>query len=493
MSEPFRMTGRANLYRTDGTRRPDPEVLSECGNIGLRLALLDDAMHRRSTSPEADALYPPQLFLSYKWGSPAEDAWVGSVAEMLAKRGWGVVFDRHRDESVDRTVEEFVSRLVMCRAFVAVLSSAYVVSAFEASRPTWVFDEMQCALIARDRMRLIGIAPPPGLAKSRPLRPESQITMPRIPAVNVQPQEQPEFDTVFKCDDDADSLRSFLDTSLTYAGPALSEAERAWVAEQLAREDDEGAFRAVVERHPFVSGAWRRLVVLLRDRGELGQSAEAAASALRFAQDPIERLPFLREHIELLKRTGDRAGAARAALRLIEDRPHDWVAHYHLGDLLDDANDPWAARSHLRLACRSADVAPAAYNTLGVVYMGLALLGPAAAALEQALRLDARLGAASRNLEKVRVARAAAAGPGISEVKGPLPGCSTCDAIFVPREDRPLTCVACGASRPGLLEPCGVCGADGAAAIIATGGGWMPVPCPICRTGTVTAKDHAWL
>lgn len=485
-------TGRASLYRIDGSRRPDAEVLAESGNIGLRLSLLDDAMHRRASSPEADSLYPPRLFLSYKWGSPEEDAWVGDLAHELSKRGWDVVFDRERDESVDRTVEEFVSRLVSCRVFVAVLSPAYVASAFQASRPTWVFDEMQCALIARDRMRLIGIVPPRGLAKTPPPRPEPEITMPRIPAIIVQPLEEPRFETVFECDD-AGRLRSFLDTSLTYTGPALAEAERGWVAERLSREDDEAALRAIVDRHPFVSGAWRRLVVLLRDRGELIQSAAAATAALQSVADPVERLPFLREHIELLKRSGDRAGAARAATRLIDDRPDDWVAHFHLGDLLDDAAEPWAARSHLLLACRSADAAAAAYNTLAVVYMGLSLLAPAAVALEQALRLDATLGPARRNLDKVRAAQAAAGEPGTTEVEGPLPGCSVCDAIFVPRADRPLTCAACGASKPGSAAPCELCGADGVAPIIAMGDGYMPVRCPICRTGTITAKDRARL
>jgi hypothetical protein len=492
MTEPLRTTGRANLYRTDGTRRPDAEVLEESGNIGLRLALLDDAMHRRASSAEADSLYPARLFVSYKWGSPEEDAWIADLACALAERGWDVVFDRRRDESVDRTVEEFVARLVNCRVFVAVLSPAYVASAFQPSRPTWVFDEMQCALIARDRMRLIGIVPPPDLAKAPAPRREPEIRMPQIPALIVQALEEPEFEAVFRCDD-ANSLRSFLDASLTYTGPALEADERAWVAERLERKDDETALHEVVERHPFVSGAWRRLVVLLRDRGELAAAAEASAQALGFVHDPIERLPFLREHIELLKRAGQRASAVRAAVQLIEDRPRDGVAHFHLGDLLNDADEPWAARSHLLLACHSADAAPAAHNTLGVVYMGLGLLALAAVALEQALCLDATLGPARRNLAKVRAAQAETGDQGISEVAGPLPGCSKCDAIFVPRPGRPLTCAACGASRPGSSAPCEVCGTVGVTPIVATAGGWMPVRCPICRTGTVTAKDRVRL
>jgi len=115
-------TGRANLYRSDGSRRSDAEVLKEIGHIGLRLALLDDAMYRRAGAFEPDLQYPPKLFLSYKWGSEAENAWVTQLAQRLTKHGWDVVFDQLRDETSDRSVEEFVSRRCGClgRAVVAV-------------------------------------------------------------------------------------------------------------------------------------------------------------------------------------------------------------------------------------------------------------------------------------------------------------------------------------------------------------------------------------
>jgi hypothetical protein len=96
MAEQANTTGRANLYRADGSRRPDAEVLEECGNIGLRLALLDDAMHRRANSTDSASRYPPRLFLSYKWGSDSENAWVAQLAQRLAERGWDVVTGIHQ-------------------------------------------------------------------------------------------------------------------------------------------------------------------------------------------------------------------------------------------------------------------------------------------------------------------------------------------------------------------------------------------------------------
>ena len=492
MAESQITTSRANLYRIDGSRRPNAEILAESGNIGLRLALLDEAMHLRARSIEADALYPPRLFLSYKWGNEKEDAWVMRLAEDLTKRGWDLVFDRRRDETVDPNVEDFVARLATCRVFVAVLSPAYVASAFEASHPTWVFDEMQCALIARDRMRLIGIVPPRELATGKVSAPEAPFEMPKIPAIIFQPMQETHFDAFHEAGN-REALDSFLDLSLTYAGPRLSEAEQSWVKAQLAREDDEASLREIVDRYAFISGAWRRLVVLLRDRGELETALEVTKNALALVNDPVERLPFLHENIELRKRCGDRSGAAQAATQLIGERPRDWVAHFHLGDLLDDANDPWPARNHLLLACRHEDVAGAAYNALGVVYMGLSLLARAAETLAHALKLDASLELTRRNLDKVMAARAASSEPDVTEVSGPLPGCSECEAIFVERPDRPLVCAICGASKTASASLCEVCGADGVAPIVRTGEGYLPVRCPICRTGTITAKDWARL
>jgi tetratricopeptide (TPR) repeat protein len=484
-------TGRANLYRSDGSRRLDAEVIAEAGNIGLRLALLDEEMHRRANPAEADTLYPPRLFLSYKWGSAAENAWVRGLADRLTKRGWEVVFDQWRDETRDRTVEEFVSRLANCRVFVAVLSPAYVASAFAPSHPTWVFDELQCALVARNFKRLIGIVPPGELATARGAPAPETIEIPKVPAIVIQAMQEPEFDEVQAVHDD-DDLQRFLDTSVTYTGPRLAEAERSWIGERFARGSDEASLREVIKRYPFVSGAWRRLIVLLRDRGELQAALDATRQALALLPE-AERLPFLHEHIELLKRSGDRVGAAQAATQLIEQRPRDWVAHFHLGDLLDDANEWWAARNHLLLACRSAGSEAAPYNTLGVVYMALGLLMRASETLEHALRLDAAFGPARRNLERVRAERAAAAQADVSEVSGPLPGCSNCDAIFVPHPGRPFFCAACGASKAGSAAPCELCASSGVSPIIRTGRDCLPTRCPICRTGTITSKEKARL
>jgi tetratricopeptide (TPR) repeat protein len=311
-------------------------------------------------------------------------------------------------------------------------------------------------------------------------------------AIVIGPMETPQFDEVHEVRD-TDDLERFLDRTLTYNGPNLDETERAWVVERLSHANDEASLREILDRHPFVTGAWRRLIVMLRDRGDIRTALETAKQALNCAHESSERLTFDREYIELLERCGDRVGAAQAATRLIDVHPHDWVAHYHLGDLLDDADELWAARSHLLLACRGTDLDAAPHNTLAVVYMGLSLLSRAADELERALSIDAALAPARRNLEKVRAAQAASTQPDMTEVKGPLPGCSNCEAIFVPRADRPLICAACGASRPSKVVPCEVCGAEGFCPIFGLEKSTFVVRCPICRTGAITSKEHASL
>jgi tetratricopeptide (TPR) repeat protein len=493
MAEQANTTGRANLYRADGSRRPDAEVLEECGNIGLRLALLDDAMHRRANSTDSASRYPPRLFLSYKWGSDSENAWVAQLAQRLAERGWDVVFDQYRDETADRSVEDFVSRLVTCRVFVAVLSPGFIKSAIVAERASWAFDEMQSALVARSRMHLVGIVPPAELSGDGGEPSPGTVTMPPRPdeiAIVIQEKKTPHFDLLHQVADSED-LERFLDRSLTYDGPGLDDTQSNWVAERLACEDDQKPLREILDRHPFVSDAWLRLVVLLRDRGDIQPALEAVRQALENLHEPWQRLSFEHEHIDLLKRCGDRAGAARAAIRVIDGHPQDWPAHWHLGDLLDDADELWAARSHLLLACRGAGEKAEPHNTLAVVYMGLGLLVRATEELERALEIDPGSQAAQRNLDKIGAAEGSLPQAEVTEIEGPLPGCAECEAIFMPREGFPFPCAGCGASRQANAEPCSVCGAEGFIPLGGPGDIGAALRCPVCRSGEITWKDRA--
>jgi hypothetical protein len=153
---------RNYLYRSNGTRRLDSEVVAEYGKIGLRLALLDEAIHARAERGEISVHYPLRVFLSYKWGNRVENEWVATLASKLVERGWDVVFDRYRDEAIDRSIEEFVSRIATCRVFLAIATPQYVAHAINPSqKPTWVFDEYQ-APIMDENIYTVALAPERG-------------------------------------------------------------------------------------------------------------------------------------------------------------------------------------------------------------------------------------------------------------------------------------------------------------------------------------------
>jgi hypothetical protein len=214
-----RVLSRSDVYRADGTRRTEQELLAELGPIGSRLVLLQDAVHRLEEQFAHEVQYPPRLFLAYKWGDEVHNAWVRGVAEKLAANGWDVVFDAFRDESADPIVEDFVARILTCRVFAAVVTPAYVEHAVSPKRPTWVFDELQIALSASDELL-------------------------RCVALWRSGEERPRFPLIIdlRGEDDA-GVEELLAKHLRYDGPELEADERARLAELLreAREQSDDA------------------------------------------------------------------------------------------------------------------------------------------------------------------------------------------------------------------------------------------------------------
>lgn len=236
----IRAIDRKAVYREDGTRKSEDELLRELGPIGTRLVLLGDAVHRRLSKLQTEVNYPPKLFLSYKWGDEEENALVHGIADKLRRNGWDVVCDASRDEEVDRTVEDFVSRLVNCKVFAAIIDSAYLEHAVNPRRPSWVFDEYQFALRANDAMHLI--------------------------ALWRGGEERPKFPLVFdlRGEDDA-GVEELLEKHLRYDGPTLDQSERdrvRAVMEDVLSNKDRLAdqvltLREELKRNPFVHGQYQ--------------------------------------------------------------------------------------------------------------------------------------------------------------------------------------------------------------------------------------------
>lgn len=515
--DPRRSGPRNNLYRPDGSRRSDAEVVSEQGKIGLRLALLDDAIHRRAEAGEISVHYPLRMFLSYKWGSPEENEWVATLAGKLAERGWDVVFDRYRDETVDRSVEEFVSRIATCRVFLAVATHQYVAHAINPSqKPTWVFDEYQAAIIDETAFYCIALAPEgrllvpeerdkvfrasytvePTLSGVPPIIFEGGRPRFDVPAIIMQDTRSPRFDEIHAIPADED-LDAFLNRHVKYDGPILGESERPRIVKVLenlhSNGHDLGAavdrLRALLAQYPFVFEAWRMLVLKLAEAGRLSEAVDALEDGIRNVHPWGGRLTLERERVDVLNQLGRPVDAVQAALQILKTRPRDWVGHFYVGNRLDDCDELWGARNHLLIACNEEHAGADTFNTLGVVYLGLGFVLRARQCFEAALQRDATLERAKRNLAHTWEAEPPHDFANSLKVDGPGTGCTVCPAMYPMTKDLPVLCAACGGRRP-VGGMCPYCAHDGYVPWSDELADVASVICPTCRLGSLVKKEQ---
>jgi tetratricopeptide (TPR) repeat protein len=513
---------RNKLYRPDGSRRPDAELVSKEGKIGLRLALLDDAIHCRAENGEISMHYPLRLFLSYKWDGPAENEWVATLAGKLAERGWDVVFDRYRDETADRTVEEFISRIVTCHVFLAVATPQYVAHAINPSEnPTWVFDEYQAAIIDETTFHCIALVPEGSLASDGSLPvPKKKDTVVRtsctmeptlsgvppiifegdsprfdVPEIYIQNTRSPRFDEIHVIPPDKD-LDEFLDRHVKYDGPILGESEKRRIVrllEDLQSKDHDleatvDRLRALLARYPFVFDAWRMLVLKLVEGKRLSEAIDALDDGIRHVHPRNGRLALERERVGVLNQLGRPIDAVQAALQVLKTRPRDWVGHFYVGNRLDDCDELWGARNHLLMACNEEHAGAEAFNTLGVVYLRLGFVLRARQCFEVALQREATLERAKRNLARTWEGAPPHNFANRLQVKGPGTGCTVCPAMYPMTKDLPVLCAACGGRRPvgGKCPYCVVPWSDELADVAS-------VICPTCHIGSLVKKAQVRL
>jgi tetratricopeptide (TPR) repeat protein len=498
---------RDRLYREDGTRIADADLVAEHGKIGVRLALLDDAIWRRWEAGEHSVHYPLRLFVSYKWGDDVENDRVARIADGLSARGWDVVFDRYRDETVDRSVEEFVSRIASCSVFFAVATPAFVAHGMNpVAEARWVFDEVQAAMSSELDLYRIALTPDGELRV--PEREDDLLVRrsdtrdrfapgmpaPGIPGLVTARVQELRFDEIHRIPDDH-ALDEWMDEHLTYRGPRLSEDGRSHVLAELTRaeRDEEGAaaleaLRELLRAYPFVAEAWRALVLRLTDAGRLDEAATALDQAAAHVHPWDTRLLLERERIDILNHLGRRLDAVKAALELIRVRPLDWVGHFYVGNHLDDCDDLWGARNHLLLACCDRFATAEAFNTLGVVYLGLGFLLRARQSFEQALERDATHERAARNLTRALDAQPPHALSDALRVSGPATGCTDCPAIYPLAEHSQVLCAECGGRRPAL-GPCPYCSFESVVPAVPDRIAVARFGCPTCRRGRLTMKD----
>ncbi len=96
------------LWREDGTRRTHDEAVKLAGHRSVWVAELNEALEARLAGPRPLSI-PVRIFVSYRWASQEDDAWVERLVNVIRKRGYDVIFDlSHSDK--DATIPELDSR-----------------------------------------------------------------------------------------------------------------------------------------------------------------------------------------------------------------------------------------------------------------------------------------------------------------------------------------------------------------------------------------------
>ena len=468
-------SGRQLLYDDAGRRRPDEEVLSEVGHLGLRTALLADAVHRRAREGEPPSS-PPHAVISYPLASPptapaaAEDVWVRDLVDHLTALGWTVRPEPGRAEPM--TVAELAAGIASCRLFVAVLTPSYWQ---RAARP---YDEVHVAM-SLPYVHTLAITRSPagsGLAG----------------AVGSAPDRPVAFDRLIR-GDDSTALHAELTRHYRYTGGVLpAEVEQLIRAEARSAatakpptSDHARIVSALAEKAPWLGSLWLQLIDLRQRLGDEPGVLEAARRGAASAPIWEGRESLCDAEMRYLYDDGQFEAAFGAAVSAVRHFPRNWLARLVIGSLLDDLRRPWTGRNHLLVAAKAPGRSVQVINTLGVVYLHLGALARAERCFRDAIGEDPGNTLARGNLALVsHLPRGADAEA--TEVPGPVCGCTGCDSVFGDvTESAP--CAGCAAPRSGAA-PCPICGVEAVAAPPTTGaeGG----DCPVCRTGRLVIRDH---
>jgi hypothetical protein len=106
--------------------RPRGEAIGEFKHRPEWAQALSQALRDAQAKPRPLSV-PRRIFVSYRWQSDHEDAWVAALGRELRARGNLVVFDRDAQrEARPPSVPELVARIANCHVFLAVLDPGYM-------------------------------------------------------------------------------------------------------------------------------------------------------------------------------------------------------------------------------------------------------------------------------------------------------------------------------------------------------------------------------
>jgi tetratricopeptide (TPR) repeat protein len=511
------------LRRPDGSARPPAEAARSVGWRSVWVAQLNEALRTRLAGPPP-LTFPPAIFISYRWGTHAENMWTAGLVRDLQARGYPVVFDRNEPGEPD--VPRLVSRIADCRYFIAILDAGYLErigrgETGERTKDGWVWDEYNtaCSFSNAKQLRILGFLRagtdlPNGFLEPVPGTPGNVLDV-RTPG----------------------QLAHVLDDAFPPIGQRPDEASIDQARALLARSHEHvcaGRFESALADANSLTAILPGLIDGPAQRVRVALRAGWAAEGLAAAEEALGLAPQSRELLRAAGSFAAVAGQPRRAAQYLgafleayaqEDRESAGSAHFALGSSLDDLDQVYPAIAHLEVARRVAPAAPGLLNTLGFVYRRAGETETAIARLKAGLDLDpsnvdllVNLTAAAIEHGRPTDARAAldrlrAAAPERPEIagfdqliarmgNGALTGkglrllpvisapkgsrwvtCSECDAR-VPLEPNGALCARCGSVTTLQPEPCPCCTARGRA-IVAPG---VQMSCPYCRRGRIAAE-----
>jgi tetratricopeptide (TPR) repeat protein len=506
------------LKRRDGTRRTQEEAVKLYGERSVWIAELNEALEERLRGPKPLSI-PPRVFVSYRWNSQEQDVWVEQLVRELRNRGYFVVFDR-TDCTPDTTVPEFVSNLATCQTFLAVLDPGYCARLGTpgiAMEDGWVFDEFNSASHLRNGgfLRIIGFLRsgnvlPPGFRFPAPgklgntvdvsseAKLESALEQIFEPVRNLPPQHQ--IDTM---------------AGLIAASHNAVKAGRLEEARQLARSATY-LIPEIIDGHAQEA----RAAIAAQD-GEGG--FDAAVRALVIDPDCVEMLSFAAGCAYHLRQFNHSLSFSNRLLNLQESGSGNRflpMAHYHMGNALDDLGESWAGIAHLEIARRLQPGVATFHNDTGLAYRHVDDLARALACFDDGLAISPQ----DENLLVNRAAAAVEAGDlvlfeaSLQDLERHHPGhpsseylsrsvevyqreggsppklvprvsheafagiarCDHCPAEIPVKDSSASLCAGCGAQRLQPTGKCSLCESEGQ--VVPALGFFM---CPFCRDGHI--------
>ena len=507
------------LHHPDGSPRVPADAARVVGWRSVWVAQLNEAIEDRLAAPPPLS-FPPTIFISYRWGTDAENVWVATLARELKSRGYPVTFDR--DEPGEVNVPELVSRVADCRYFVAILDPGYGARIGEDDsgrvQDGWVFDEFNTAarLSNAGQLRILGFFRN-GRLLPRGFRWPEDGTPGNTVDVSTPDRLALVLDDVFprvEGPDEATALRA----------RSLLGQSHAHVLQGNFQEGYDCAAQLTALLPGVVDGPAQQIRVAL--------AAGSAQIALDSAEAALTLAPRAQELLLVAGTsagdTGDHLRAVRYLSLFLErsdgtTSAEDAIAHQALGSALDELGQVDAAVAHVELARRAnprnprtlqtlayilrradrADEAAACYRDAFTESPDASLLVMLAAtevergAFESAAAIAAQLDAhqpgstAVEQLREVLRVSTPDAPPAFIERVVPagrnLVSCDACAASLRVSDDEPVSlCARCGASQDDATGLCPCCGSDGRAYPTLP----VPVLCPFCRHGSLTLQPR---